>query len=437
MVCKICGKQLPDGSSVCKYCGAKQRKPDPAARPTPSHRYSKKGLARRRMINTVLIGIIALLIVGVIAGIAASTRSAGEEHKEQLSADQANQEAQTDKKDNESDDKADTPDESKKDDKTEKPDESKKDDKTEKPDESKKDDKADQEDKKPNESDKDTAQPDDTADSEQSGLIGEESSVDESEEPTDDESEESDEPTGETQTPVQPQVPTAPTGNYTASINRTAVVASLNHYRILTVSINQSLPTGVEVESISFTSSDSSIVRTEVVDGEGRAWGVRLGKATVTGTVTLNTGETASASCEVTVEEYKEPEPPAVSGSGSTGSTGSTGSSGNSGSSGSSGGSGSSGNSGSTGSSDYILSGSNSRVYSVSELSKLSDSQLRLARNEIYARHGRIFNDPALQRYFEGKSWYKGTVAPDKFDVSVLNAVEEQNIENIQKAEAN
>ena len=43
----------------------------------------------------------------------------------------------------------------------------------------------------------------------------------------------------------------------------------------------------------------------------------------------------------------------------------------------------------------------------------LSKADLRLARNEILARHGRIFNSDDLKTYFEGKSWYSGTVAPE------------------------
>ena len=43
-----------------------------------------------------------------------------------------------------------------------------------------------------------------------------------------------------------------------------------------------------------------------------------------------------------------------------------------------------------------------------------------IARNEIYARHGRKFNDSELQAYFNSKSWYKGTVNPEDFSTSVF-----------------
>ena len=63
----------------------------------------------------------------------------------------------------------------------------------------------------------------------------------------------------------------------------------------------------------------------------------------------------------------------------------------------------------------------------------LSGSQLRIAKNEIYARHGRRFQDDELQQYFSSCSWYEGTVAPEDFSKSILNETERANIQIIQK----
>lgn len=63
----------------------------------------------------------------------------------------------------------------------------------------------------------------------------------------------------------------------------------------------------------------------------------------------------------------------------------------------------------------------------------LSGSQLRIAKNEIYARHGRCFQDDELQQYFSACSWYEGTVPPEDFSESVLNETERANIQLIQK----
>jgi len=63
-------------------------------------------------------------------------------------------------------------------------------------------------------------------------------------------------------------------------------------------------------------------------------------------------------------------------------------------------------------------------------LSGLSAAQLRIARNEIYARRGRYFHDPALAQYFSRFSWYR----PYGWDVP-LNAVEQANVALIASVE--
>lgn len=55
---------------------------------------------------------------------------------------------------------------------------------------------------------------------------------------------------------------------------------------------------------------------------------------------------------------------------------------------------------------DYILPYSDSAYLTEADLTGLTPEQLRIARNEIYARHGRIFKDEELAEYFGGKSWY-------------------------------
>ena len=74
-------------------------------------------------------------------------------------------------------------------------------------------------------------------------------------------------------------------------------------------------------------------------------------------------------------------------------------------------------------------------ISSERHLKGFSKKELRYARNEIYARHGRIFNDDELQAYFEGKSWYVGTQIAEEFDESELSKVEKANVRLIQKYE--
>jgi hypothetical protein len=68
---------------------------------------------------------------------------------------------------------------------------------------------------------------------------------------------------------------------------------------------------------------------------------------------------------------------------------------------------------------DYILSFSDSRLITANDLTLLSDFELYIARNEIYARRGRGFKKQDLQDYFGDKSWYVAKYSPDEFDNSV------------------
>ncbi|MCD7865214.1 MAG: YARHG domain-containing protein [Clostridiales bacterium] len=77
--------------------------------------------------------------------------------------------------------------------------------------------------------------------------------------------------------------------------------------------------------------------------------------------------------------------------------------------------------------SDYIIEGSDSRYLDKSELVDLSAEELKYARNEIYARHGRRFQDETIQAYFDSKEWYNGTIEPEDFTQSMLNDYEIAN----------
>lgn len=75
----------------------------------------------------------------------------------------------------------------------------------------------------------------------------------------------------------------------------------------------------------------------------------------------------------------------------------------------------------------YILPESDSRFLTKDDLDGLTQEECRLARNELFARHGRIFQDESLRAYFESLEWYQGTVLPDDFDESVFNEYEFAN----------
>ena len=75
----------------------------------------------------------------------------------------------------------------------------------------------------------------------------------------------------------------------------------------------------------------------------------------------------------------------------------------------------------------YILPFSDVEYLSEYDLMGLSKDELKIARNEIYARHGRMFNDANLQAYFNSCSWYTPTISPENFSDSMLNEVEIAN----------
>lgn len=89
--------------------------------------------------------------------------------------------------------------------------------------------------------------------------------------------------------------------------------------------------------------------------------------------------------------------------------------------------------------SEYVLPDSDSRYLTRAEVEALSDEELRLARNEIYARHGRMFDSEDLQAYFDSKSWYVPLYTPEEYasiGYSLFNDFEIYNLELIIEVES-
>ncbi|MCM1223329.1 MAG: YARHG domain-containing protein, partial [Lachnospiraceae bacterium] len=76
---------------------------------------------------------------------------------------------------------------------------------------------------------------------------------------------------------------------------------------------------------------------------------------------------------------------------------------------------------------EYILPDSDKRFLTKEDLDGFDAEMCRLARNELYARHGRKFNDAILQEYFDGCSWYMAQIETDDFQESMLNEFEVAN----------
>ena len=83
----------------------------------------------------------------------------------------------------------------------------------------------------------------------------------------------------------------------------------------------------------------------------------------------------------------------------------------------------------------YIIPDSSSRALTDSDLQGLSLVELRIARNEIFARRGRGFKDRLLAKWFFSKDWYNAITpkyTPDEFDRKVnVTRLEEENAEKI------
>ena len=65
---------------------------------------------------------------------------------------------------------------------------------------------------------------------------------------------------------------------------------------------------------------------------------------------------------------------------------------------------------------EYIFPDSDTTYLTKSDLKGMSADELNYAKNELYARHGRIFNREDLQEYFEDCSWYEGVYTADEWD---------------------
>lgn len=81
---------------------------------------------------------------------------------------------------------------------------------------------------------------------------------------------------------------------------------------------------------------------------------------------------------------------------------------------------------------DFVFPDSSQRYITGEELQGLSETEILLARNEIYAKHGYIFRNEALNQYFNSKSWYipnvESTEFTEEYASRVFNDFELNNI---------
>jgi hypothetical protein len=83
------------------------------------------------------------------------------------------------------------------------------------------------------------------------------------------------------------------------------------------------------------------------------------------------------------------------------------------------------------GGSGVVIPDSSDRLLSADELGNYSALELRIARNEIFARNGFRFSDPSLRAHFSQFDWYQPTS-----DTVELSATEKANVALLKSAEA-
>lgn len=75
----------------------------------------------------------------------------------------------------------------------------------------------------------------------------------------------------------------------------------------------------------------------------------------------------------------------------------------------------------------FVFPNSGTELIERREAENLSDRDLTYAINEIYARHGYIFQSDEMRGYYEQFSWYAGRIPSAEFSVDLFNQIEQQN----------
>ncbi|NOT58622.1 MAG: protein kinase [Acidobacteria bacterium] len=75
----------------------------------------------------------------------------------------------------------------------------------------------------------------------------------------------------------------------------------------------------------------------------------------------------------------------------------------------------------------------NGELVTEKDLAGLSASELRLLRNAVFARHGRVFDTPGLQKFYASRAWYKENAA---YSDELLTTIDRDNLKMMIDAEA-
>ncbi|MFW6015940.1 MAG: YARHG domain-containing protein [bacterium] len=81
---------------------------------------------------------------------------------------------------------------------------------------------------------------------------------------------------------------------------------------------------------------------------------------------------------------------------------------------------------------EYIFDFSSDRKITMEDLNNMDSNLIPYARNEIFARHGYMFQTEKYREYFSDRSWYHPN---PNFDANILNEVERYNVDFIKRYE--
>ncbi|WP_427159355.1 protein kinase domain-containing protein [Aliinostoc sp. HNIBRCY26] len=73
------------------------------------------------------------------------------------------------------------------------------------------------------------------------------------------------------------------------------------------------------------------------------------------------------------------------------------------------------------------------RLVTDADLNGKDGYTLDIMRNTIFARHGRRFDTPELQAYFNTQTWYQPIYSPREFPLKLLSRLEQQNVDYIKQ----
>ncbi|MCX7593074.1 MAG: YARHG domain-containing protein [Fischerella sp.] len=73
------------------------------------------------------------------------------------------------------------------------------------------------------------------------------------------------------------------------------------------------------------------------------------------------------------------------------------------------------------------------RLVTDADLNAKNGFELDIMRNSIFARYGRRFDTPGLQKYFDSQPWYRPIYSAKEFPYNLLSQIERQNVEYISK----